>query len=105
MPSGRGIARSDRPSRALMLPVAYTGLSIVGDKRRRYMNEHVYKSIELTGSSTKSSDDAIRCAIERASKTLHNLNWFEVTETRGHIENGAVVHWQVTLKLGMRLDD
>lgn len=69
------------------------------------MNDHVYKYIELTGSSTKSSDDAIRCAIERASKTLRNLNWFEVTETRGHVENGAVVHWQVTLKLGMRLEE
>jgi flavin-binding protein dodecin len=78
---------------------------ILGPNRRRFMSEHVYKTIELTGSSTKSSDDAIRCAIERASKTLHNLNWFEVTETRGHIENGTVVHWQVTLKLGMRIDE
>lgn len=69
------------------------------------MTEHVYKYIELTGSSTKSYDDAIRCAIERASKTLRNLNWFEVTETRGHIENGTIAHWQVTLKVGMRLED
>lgn len=69
------------------------------------MGDHVYKQIELTGSSTQSSDDAIRCAIERASKTLRNLHWFEVTDTRGHIENGSVVHWQVTLKVGMRLDE
>ena len=69
------------------------------------MSDHVYKQIELTGSSTKSSDDAIRCAIERASKTLRNLHCFEVTDTRGHIENGSVVHWQVTLKVGMRLDE
>lgn len=69
------------------------------------MNDHVYKYIELTGSSTKSTDDAIRCAIDRASKTMRNLHWFEVTETRGHIEGGNVVHWQVTLKVGLRLED
>src|SRR5690242_18600028 len=61
--------------------VAYTGFSIVDEKGRTLMSEHVYKYIELTGSSTKSCDDAIRCAIERASKTLRNLHWFEVTET------------------------
>ncbi|MEX3955712.1 dodecin [Trinickia sp. EG282A] len=69
------------------------------------MSNHVYKQIELTGSSTKSTDDAIRTALERASKTLRNLDWFEVTETRGRIENGTVAHWQVTLKVGMRLDE
>lgn len=69
------------------------------------MNDHVYKYVELTGSSTKSSDDAVRCAIERASKTLRNLHWFEVTETRGHIDGGSVAHWQVTLKVGLRLED
>lgn len=69
------------------------------------MNDHVYKQIELTGSSTQSSDDAVRTAIERASKTLRNLHWFEVTNVRGHIENGAIVHWQVSLKVGMRIED
>ncbi|PTB19173.1 hypothetical protein C9I57_19290 [Trinickia symbiotica] len=69
------------------------------------MSNHVYKQIELTGSSTKSTDDAIRTALERASKTLRNLDWFEVTETRGRIENGTVAHWQVTLKVGMRLEE
>jgi flavin-binding protein dodecin len=69
------------------------------------MSNHVYKQIELTGSSTKSIDDAVRSAIERASKTLRNLNWFEIIETRGHIEDGKVAHWQVTLKVGMRLED
>ncbi|MGC7406170.1 dodecin [Pandoraea pneumonica] len=69
------------------------------------MTQHVYKQIELTGSSTKSIDDAVKGAIERASKTLRNLNWFEITETRGHIEDGKVAHWQVTLKVGMRLED
>jgi len=67
--------------------------------------DHVYKSIELTGSSASSVDDAIRKAIERASKTLHNLRWFEVTQVRGNIENGAVSHYQVTLKVGFTLDE
>jgi flavin-binding protein dodecin len=69
------------------------------------MSDHVYKHIELTGSSTKSSDDAIRCAIEKASKTLRNLHWFEVVETRGQIEDNKVSHWQVTLKVGLRIED
>ncbi|AJY66027.1 dodecin [Burkholderia glumae] len=69
------------------------------------MSDHVYKHIELTGSSQSSSDDAIRVAIAKAAKTLHNLEWFQVLETRGHIEDGKVAHWQVTLKVGLRLDD
>ncbi|WP_133648606.1 dodecin [Paraburkholderia flava] len=69
------------------------------------MNDHVYKQIELTGSSKKSSDDAISTAIKKASKTLRNLHWFEVTGTRGHIEDGKIVHWQVTIKVGLRIDD
>lgn len=69
------------------------------------MNDHVYKQIELTGSSTVSSDDAIRCAIGRASKTLRNLHWFEVTETRGLIENDQITRWQVTIKVGLRIDE
>ena len=69
------------------------------------MKDHVYKQIELTGSSAKSSDDAIRTAIEKASKTLRNLHWFEVIETRGHIDDDKVSHWQVTLKVGLRIED
>ncbi|QSN62372.1 MULTISPECIES: dodecin [unclassified Caballeronia] len=69
------------------------------------MSDHVYKQIELTGSSTQSSDDAVRVALAKASKTLRNMHWFEVTETRGHIENGEVLHWQVTIKVGLRIDD
>lgn len=68
------------------------------------MPDHVYKSLELTGSSTKSSDDAIRTAIERAAKTIHNMQWFEVVQTRGHIKDGKVAHWQVTVKIGFTLD-
>jgi flavin-binding protein dodecin len=66
------------------------------------MSDHVYKIIELVGSSTTSSDDAIRNAIETAAKTLNQLNWFEVVETRGHISGGKVAHFQVTLKVGFR---
>jgi flavin-binding protein dodecin len=69
------------------------------------MGEHIYKILELTGSSTKSTDDAVRNAIVKASKTVQNLDWFEVLETRGHIEGGKIAHWQVTLKLGFRLND
>ena len=68
-------------------------------------NNHVYKSIELTGSSTSGADDAIRTAIERASKTVKNIRWFQVVETRGHVEGGKVAHWQVTLKAGSTLDE
>ncbi|HXP00068.1 MAG TPA: dodecin [Luteibacter sp.] len=69
------------------------------------MNDHVYKTVELTGSSTSSSDDAVRCAIERASRTIRDIRWFQVTETRGHVEDGKVHHWQVTLKVGFTLED
>jgi len=69
------------------------------------MPDHVYKVIELVGSSTTSSDDAIRNAIERASKTLKHISWFQVVETRGHIQDGKVAHFQVVLKVGFRLED
>ena len=69
------------------------------------MSDHVYKKITLVGSSTTSSDDAIRNAIARAGETIQNMNWFEVKETRGHIDNGQVAHWQVTIEIGFRLKD
>ena len=69
------------------------------------MSNHVYKTIELVGSSPNSSDDAVRAAIARASATIHNLRWFQVVETRGHLEDGKVGHWQVTLKVGFTLDE
>ncbi len=68
------------------------------------MSEHVYKKIELVGSSPKSFDDAVRNALARAGKTVRNMRWFEVTETRGHIEDGRLAHWQVTLKIGFTLE-
>ncbi len=67
--------------------------------------DHVYKSIELTGSSTTTVDDAVRNAVAKASKSLHNLRWFEVTEIRGGIRDGSVSHWQVSMKVGFTLDD
>jgi flavin-binding protein dodecin len=69
------------------------------------MSDHVYRVTEIVGSSSSGSDDAIRNALERAKQTLRNLEWFEVVNTRGHIENGAIGHFQVTIKVGFRLDD
>ena len=68
------------------------------------MSDHVYKSLELTGSSSRSSDDAIRIAISRASKSLRNIKWFQVMETRGGVHDGEVAHWQVTIKVGFTLE-
>lgn len=68
------------------------------------MTAHTYKLVELVGSSTVGSDDAIRNAIATASRTLTHLDWFQVVETRGHLKDGAVAHWQVTLKIGYRLE-
>jgi dodecin len=69
------------------------------------MPDHVYKIIEMTGTSAMSSDDAIRNAIARAGKTMHNLRWFEVVELRGGIDGGHVNSWQATIKIGFTLDD
>jgi flavin-binding protein dodecin len=69
------------------------------------MSNHVYKQVELVGSSASSTDDAIRQAIESAAKTLRHIDWFEVTGTRGHVVEGKVAHFQVTLKVGFRLED
>ncbi len=68
------------------------------------MSEHVYKKTEIVGSSKTSIEDAIETAIARASKTLNNVDWFEVVETRGHVVDGKVGHYQVALKVGFRLD-
>lgn len=68
------------------------------------MPDHVYQKIELTGSSTVSIENAIENAIAKAGETINSLRWFEVVETRGHIDNGKVAHWQVTIKVGYTLD-
>ncbi|HTO46254.1 MAG TPA: dodecin [Burkholderiales bacterium] len=69
------------------------------------MPDHVYKKLELTGSSSKSSDDAVRNAITKAGKTMRNMHWFEVVDTRGHVMKNKVAHWQVTIKVGFTLED
>jgi flavin-binding protein dodecin len=69
------------------------------------MPDHVYKKIELVGSSPKGFEDAVRNALARATKTIRNMRWFEVPETRGNIDEGKVDEWQVTLKIGFTLDE
>jgi flavin-binding protein dodecin len=69
------------------------------------MSDHVYKLLELTGSSAKSFDDAVQNAIAKASKSMRHMQWFQVMETRGHITDGRIAHWQVTLKIGFTLED
>ena len=68
------------------------------------MTDHVYKLVDIVGTSTASSDEAIRNAIATAAKTLRRIDWFEVVETRGHVADGKVAHFQVTLKVGFRLE-
>ncbi len=69
------------------------------------MADHTYKKIELVGSSPKSFDEAVKNALTRAAKTVRNMRWFEVVETRGYIDKDKIDHWQVTLKIGFTLDD
>lgn len=69
------------------------------------MSDHIYKSIDLTGSSSDSIEDAVNKAVARASRTVQHLRWFEVTEIRGHIEGDAVAHWQVQMKVGFTLEE
>ena len=68
------------------------------------MSNHVYKMLELTGSSPTSIEDAVASAIAKAHETVRNIQWFTVTETRGHVVDGRIAHWQVTLKLGFTLE-
>ncbi|MEZ9329400.1 dodecin [Vibrio breoganii] len=68
------------------------------------MPHHTYKKMEIVGSSSVGIDDAINNALEKASQSVHNMRWFEMQEVRGHIEEGKVAHWQVTVKIGFTLD-
>ncbi|MGE5503264.1 MAG: dodecin [Actinomycetota bacterium] len=68
------------------------------------MSEHVYKIIELAGSSTRGYEGAVANAIAKAGESVRHLRWFEVKETRGHIENGAIAHWQVVVRVGFTLE-
>ena len=69
------------------------------------MSNHIYKKIELVGSSPNSIEEAVQNALAKAAQSLRNLRWFEVVETRGQIENGGIAHWQVTIKVGFTLED
>lgn len=69
------------------------------------MTGHIYKSVELTGSSPKGIEDAVSRAVAKASKSVHNIKWFEITQVRGQVEKDKIAHWQVTMKLGFTLDD
>lgn len=69
------------------------------------MSDHIYKIIELTGTSKISVENAIENAIARAAKTIYDMRWFEVIETRGQIEQGKILHWQVTIKIGFTLKE
>ena len=69
------------------------------------MSDHVYKKIEIVGSSPNGFEEAVQNALARAKKTLRNMRWFEVTETRGFVEDSKIAHWQVTLKIGFTLEE
>ena len=73
--------------------------------RLKALSNHIYKKIELVGSSPNSIEEAVQNALAKASKSLRNLRWFEVVETRGQIENDRIAHWQVTIKVGFTLED
>jgi len=68
------------------------------------MADHIYKKIELVGSSPKGIEEAVKNALNRAKKTIRNMRWFEIADTRGYLEEGKIAHWQVTLKVGFTLE-
>ena len=69
------------------------------------MTDHVYKQVELTGSSSVGIEDAVQRALAKAANTIRNIHWFEITETRGQVIDGKIAHWQVSIKAGFRLED
>jgi flavin-binding protein dodecin len=85
---------------------ANSHLRLSSDRARRLsgMSDHVYKKLELVGSSTTTIEDAVQNALSLAAKTIRNMRWFEVIETRGHIEENKINHWQVTVKVGFTLE-
>ena len=102
---GNGVPSQPLPSRAVASAVA--GACSSGEIRARVpgMSDHVYKKIQLVGTSSKSIEEAVNTALVRANKTIRNMRWFEVSETRGTIENGQVGQWQVTVQVGFTLDE
>ena len=99
-----------RQGRPLQITVAVNDRSLDccqqwwGGVSLRGMSNHIYKKIELVGSSPDSIEDAVKNALSKASRSLRNVRWFEVIETRGHVEDGKIGHWQVTIKVGFTLD-
>lgn len=81
------------------------GAGVSQQDKETSMSEHIYKLIELTGSSPVSSDHAIESAVKKAAETIDHMDWFEVLETRGTISDGGVQYWQVTIKIGFRVKD
>jgi flavin-binding protein dodecin len=73
-------------------------------REENWMDEHIYKTIELTGSSTTSIEEAVKNAIAKAAESVHNMRWFQIVDSRGYIEDNAVSYWQVTLKIGFTVD-
>ena len=90
-----------------MAPVHQRVVIVLGTREadNAFMAEHVYKKIEIVGSSPQGMEDAVHNALSRASTTIRNIRWFEVTETRGYVEEGKIAHWQVTLKIGFTLEE
>ena len=80
------------------------GAIAAAPKKEPIMSEHVYKTLELTGSSKTGIEDAVSKAIAKANETVRNIHWFNIVETRGHVEDGKVAHWQVTIKVGFTLE-
>lgn len=81
-----------------------TGTFLTSDHKEATVSDHVYKKIELVGTSPNSIEDATANAISLASKSVRNMGWFEVVETRGHIADDKIAHWQVTIKVGFTLE-
>src|SRR3954462_8979371 len=85
-------------------PELYVVVGVWSKSQEAAMQDHIYKVVELVGSSEKSIEDAITAAISRANETVRHLRWFEVVQTRGHVENGKISHYQVTLKVGFTME-
>jgi hypothetical protein len=99
-PAGAGVGAVRQPYPTLAFLLFLPVLS----GNNGHMSDHIYKKIELVGSSPNGFEQAVHNALARAEKTVRNMRWFEVTETRGYIEDGKVGHWQVTLKIGFTLE-
>jgi hypothetical protein len=98
--SGMRLGGLDPPDGDIRLPQRKPGRFAMATAEK----DHVYKILELVGSSDASIEDAIKNAVSRAAKTIRDMKWFEVVQTRGHIENGTVRHYQVTLRVGFTLE-